>query len=484
MFLEIYDENLTFLGVLEGYSSLRWIRKYHKSGRFEITCTLNKETLRLLKRGHIIYKTDGKEAGIIEYINLGFSNNTSLDRSNENIEVKGKFLTGLLDRRIVWGHRRFNRPAEAAMRILIDENAINPENPDRVLPRFVLGELQGWPNKIERQISYRNLLETVEEFALSSELGIRTVFDLDNEEYVFEVYEGINRADGNGVNPQAVFSRAFENVLSQYYVDSLDNYKNTILIAGQGEGEDRYVVAIEEGEGLHRYETYSDARDLQLEGRNYVVGGNETLGEDGESVSYPLLLDVTNFREKEMHISFYGRCLDFADNNKEVAMYFRGASPTWYFENFPLTTGWTKFTTTIEIPNDGPAYTELAFHFGAYNGTESLAGEVRNVTFSEVDLNEYEEMLLERGQARLDELVKVESFDSDVNLYGNLHYKKDFDLGDIVTCIDKNWGVKSDVRITEIQEIYEGDGESINVIFGQNVPTLAERVKIELKNGG
>lgn len=40
----------------------------------------------------------------------------------------------------------------------------------------------------------------------------------------------------------------------------------------------------------------------------------------------------------------------------------------------------------------------------------------------------------------------------------NFSYKKDYDLGDIVTVRKKAWGIEMDKRITEIQEIYENGG--------------------------
>ncbi|RUT62961.1 hypothetical protein C1144_04880 [Clostridium botulinum] len=79
----------------------------------------------------------------------------------------------------------------------------------------------------------------------------------------FDVYKGVDRTLNNGTIAPCIFSRDFENILEQEYTDSLNNYRNTTLIAGAGEGKDRKITSIEEGAGLDRYELYVDARDIQ-----------------------------------------------------------------------------------------------------------------------------------------------------------------------------------------------------------------------------
>lgn len=60
------------------------------------------------------------------------------------------------------------------------------------------------------------------------------------------------------------------------------------------------------------------------------------------------------------------------------------------------------------------------------------------------------------------------------------NYQIDYDLGDIVTVQNKDWGVTLDARITEIKEIYETQGFSLEATFGNNRPTLIQKIKQEL----
>lgn len=91
--------------------------------------------------------------------------------------------------------------------------------------------------------------------------------------------------------------------------------------------------------------------------------------------------------------------------------------------------------------------------------------------------SEYIPLLKQRGSEKLAECTDIKTFDSKINTQGNNVYKKDYDLGDIVTIQDKKWGLQVDTRITEIEEVYEGGKVEINPTFGNNIPTLIDKIK-------
>ena len=360
MELYVFDRDLNFKGLMESYFSLRWIRRYSKCGEFELHCSLTPETLELLKRGNIVWKKDDLEAGYIEYRNLRHD-----IEGKEVLVVRGKFLTGYLGRRIVWGTENLNTTPELAIRSLVNNQVINPINMDRKIDLLALGEVKNYTRNINKQVSYKNLLETVEEIASTSEIGFRTLIDIQNKQMLFDIYEGINRTASNGINPPAIFSQEFENILEQEYTDSLNNFRNTVLVAGEGEGSSRELVAIEDGQGLDRYELFVDARDLQSKDEN--------------------------------------------DNTIPIA--------------------------------------------------------------------EYRKLLETRGLESLAEYTDIQTFESKVNIKSNLEYGNDFNLGDIVTCTSKKWGITIDTRITEIEEVFESTGRQINIVFGNNIPTLIDKIR-------
>lgn len=382
MELYIFDRDLNFQGILESFFSLRWVRRYSKCGEFELHCSLTEETLELLKKGNIVWKKGDLEAGYIEYRNLKQDT-----EGKETLVVKGKFLTGYLGRRIVWGIEKLKTTPELAIRYLIDKHCINPDNPDRIIPYLKLNHLKGIPDdfyylsanqitwepvamnlpETEKQTSYKNLLEEIESIATTNELGIRTLLDIQNKQMLFDVYQGLDRTAGQTKNAPAIFSREFENILEQEFTDSFNNYRNLALVAGEGEGSARELVTVGQGiglEGLDRFELFVDAKDLQ--------------STDGD--------------------------------------------------------------TTIPI-------------------------------------EQYREMLVDRGKSKLAETKEIKTFESKINLNSNLKYKEDFDLGNIVTCTSKRWNVTVDTRITEVEEVYEESGFDVNITFGNSIPTLIDKIK-------
>lgn len=88
----------------------------------------------------------------------------------------------------------------------------------------------------------------------------------------------------------------------------------------------------------------------------------------------------------------------------------------------------------------------------------------------------YIEMLRQRGVKELEQYAETLSFSSKINAFSNLTYKEDFDIGDRVTCVDKRWGVKINVRITEITETYQQNKNDIEVTFGESLPTLFDKI--------
>lgn len=117
----------------------------------------------------------------------------------------------------------------------------------------------------------------------------------------------------------------------------------------------------------------------------------------------------------------------------------------------------------------------------------SGSGETRREIFVDAkDLRaedfgtDYVNTLTFRGQSKLNEQAIRYTFDTSVNPHGNLTYKIDFDLGQTVKVISKAWGVSMTTRITEIEETYDADGQSISVVFGNAELTIAQKVRSDM----
>ncbi|KNF09298.1 phage-like protein [Gottschalkia purinilytica] len=326
-----------------------------------LKCPFTEENRQLLKEGNIIWKKDDLEAGVIETKSV----------LGEDITVSGPFLTSYLGRRIIWGtFYAENYTFEHLMRIMVNTNCINVVPSDRVIPYLKLGRLNFFKETTSYQASYKNILTELEEISNKSGLGYRVEFNPFDKQLLFQVYQGLDRTEGQKVNSPCIFSQEFENVMEQDYTKSLTDYRNVALIGGQGEGMNRKLVDIGLYSGLERYEMFVDARDIQ-------------------------------------------------------------------------------------------------------DKVQNESGEEKNLTEEEV-----KNLLIERGKQKLAECKKIESFNSVINLNSNLEYKKDFDLGDIVTMSSQRLRVILSTRITEIEEVYTRNETNINIVFGNDVPSFKDKIRV------
>lgn len=94
-----------------------------------------------------------------------------------------------------------------------------------------------------------------------------------------------------------------------------------------------------------------------------------------------------------------------------------------------------------------------------------------------IPLDDYKNLLLSRGSEELASYTEARTFDSELFTDGSLVYKKDYDIGDRVTCLNKQWGIQINSRITEVQEVYQDGAQSIRIKFGESAPKLLNKIK-------
>ena len=344
MELYIYNSSFDLLGVVDIFDSLRWRRRYFQAGEMELHLRPSPENIKLFADENIISRRDAVEAAIIENISL----------NDDVLIIKGRFLSSLLERRIVWTKTTLSTTAEIAMRTLVSN--MEP------IPNLELGELKSYTELVDLQVTYKNVADTLTKIAKVSNTGYIVKFNRTDRKMLFECYQGLDRSTGQSTNPRAIFAAEFENVTDSRYSLATENLKTVALVGGEGEGDDRILVTVGEAEGMERREMFVDAKSIK----------KDTL-------------------------------------------------------------------------------TDL----------------------------EYQALLTQKGLEALAESTKSETFESIVNTESNLVYKKDFDLGDIVTCRKMAWNKSIDVRITEIEEVYENGIITITPIFGNPLPELKDILKEE-----
>lgn len=94
-----------------------------------------------------------------------------------------------------------------------------------------------------------------------------------------------------------------------------------------------------------------------------------------------------------------------------------------------------------------------------------------------IDLNNIEDPdeLKSEGQKKLDTYKTIQSVEGKVYQIPNMEYEQDFFLGDIVTL--ESDGLYKDKRIIQAKEVYERNNITVELGFGDKIPSLAEQIK-------
>lgn len=89
--------------------------------------------------------------------------------------------------------------------------------------------------------------------------------------------------------------------------------------------------------------------------------------------------------------------------------------------------------------------------------------------------------LAESGRHKLEEYDFVESLTAEVNSDGSFRYGTDWDLGDLVTVQNTDFGLQQNLRVTEVAETYEPERHSLEVTLGKP-PKHINRAIRNIKN--
>lgn len=255
--MEIYvlNKEIEIIGVFSVYDAIVWSPRLHEPGTFKATFVFTKRMNAILQPENILYKTDEEEAAIItrRYLKVN-------SRGEETIQVQGYMASRYLNRRIIWSTMVMSGTPEEIMRRMVYEQAIAPENPDRIMPRLRLGELKGYGGHIEKQVTYDNLQTALTDISKTSELGYRLRLDVAEKLFYFEVYRGTDRTLGSAT--PCIFSRTYGNVYELEYSEDNSNYRNVCLVGGTGEDEDRILKAVGSGSGIDRFEMFYNASGI------------------------------------------------------------------------------------------------------------------------------------------------------------------------------------------------------------------------------
>lgn len=291
-YVEIRDKNRVLVGVIDTAQSVIWQSDYYSTGVFEIYVAFNQKTFELLTAGHFVTRPNDRHIGIIESINIAYS-----EQTGRMFIASGRFAKSLLDRRLIMKLNGssvagkisilptvISGNVEIAARQLVNDNIINAVHTGRNISFLKLGELKGISKKIvdengkatQKQTSFANLLEYTDSLLKEYEIGAYMSFDKNTKDILYNVFEGVDRTKGNTAgNIPLIFSQDFDNLINSDYKHETAALKNTALIGGEGEGVDRFCAMIGvNASGVDRREIWLD---MNGQSRSYEDDNGEQM---------------------------------------------------------------------------------------------------------------------------------------------------------------------------------------------------------------
>lgn len=240
--MEVYSPYLELLGVLEIFDSVIFEQKAFGAGSFSVNSLITSEALDLLVPENIIW-IEGTTAGIIECIQ---------EEAGENgpyINVRGCDLTGILNRRILWGLYELKGHVSDIMHQLVEDCCIDPtrgETAARVIPGLALSDAPPGGPSIQTQKTGGNLLDVLEELGETYGVAFGVRFNAAVPRMEFWTRFGQNLTIHQIDNDPVFYSTELDDVLDSEYIYNSGNYRNVALVAGEGEGNNRTMVVVED----------------------------------------------------------------------------------------------------------------------------------------------------------------------------------------------------------------------------------------------
>lgn len=365
--IRVFTPGVELLTEIDEYTSLQYERSWSGVGRFELVINRHIRGVDHLAKGNIIMLDQNPEkAGIINHKEIQLDEGGKI---TENWSIRGVPLEGVAQRRLTYppagsGYDVINDKAETAMKHYVNTQIVDPVDTDRVISQVQIATDLERGQAVRWQSRYKNLADELHRISMLTGLGWYVYLDLDNQKWVFDAREGVDRTEGQSTNSRVILSPEFDSIRAQNFMDSDINFRNVAIVGGQGEGADRRIEKVGSGDGLGRLETFVDARDVAEE------------DEDG-----------------------------------------------------------------IPIPEQDVIDT-----------------------------------LIQRGQEQLNELATQKLFEAEILEKSPFQYERDWDLGDIVTIQNTDWGVTLDARIIGVLEIYEASGRRIQASFGNDWPDFISKM--------
>lgn len=233
--IQVFDNNLNFMGVVEEFNYFSATLNYRDIGIFDMSCNFSKKLMNLLKEGYFIRYREF--TGRIDSVTLYGS------PEETTITVYGFDCSGFLNDRVAMPDYKRDGKTETWVRQLIRANCIEgAAAANRVIPFLSLGEFHALPQTTVAVTNKGLLIDEIKTVLKTADYGFRTVPNFEEKKLYFEVYDGVD----NGV----VVGKEYDNILAEDYAYSSQNNRTTVYTATK----DKSIVVGDTETGYNRKE--------------------------------------------------------------------------------------------------------------------------------------------------------------------------------------------------------------------------------------
>lgn len=256
--LYIFDWNFNILGEVSSYKSLKIARNEQQLSILTLELDVCKDNVDKLRDGLILTTQKNPELGY-EIKHVGYK-----DEEGDSLVVIATSINRILGTRSIIAQQTFNGQVETVLRELVNKNAITPANPRRVIPNLRLGAVSGIVATIDEVTVGDRIDDFLYSMCKKHDFSFDILMNHKDKKFDFVIWRGIDRSIEQSVNPHVIFSKEFDNVISQNYIKETLNTRTTAMITGEEEyGVTRYATINDNLSGLDRIELYVDASSIK-----------------------------------------------------------------------------------------------------------------------------------------------------------------------------------------------------------------------------
>lgn len=285
--ITILDDTMRIVDILRKYEYSQYELKAREIGKFTINAMIDKENLYLMDKTKNYYVLlDDDVFGVIESVKRESDSETS-----KVFTIKGSLALKLLEYRIIKGQVTFKGKSYKYIEELVKQNLIMSDDENRNVALAVEFEdeerLKQICSTVDKQVTGGSLWDEISEVAEADKLriilkpnvgAINTEHpqNIDGWTLIIGAGEDRTRHRANNAVSTVMFSQSLSNIANTDYIVDRSKLRNTVYIAGEGEGADRKWYNIDvnsdvtfgERKGWNRKELWVDARDIQSEQDN------------------------------------------------------------------------------------------------------------------------------------------------------------------------------------------------------------------------